>query len=452
MLRTTSWGHTKFMPAHVIDLPGTSLSAEVEKRTLRKLRTRIIPFLFLLYIVAFLDRINIGFAALTMNKALGITAQQFGMVAGIFFFGYVIFEIPSNLLLHKIGARLWIARILITWGIVAILSGFIQTVSQLYVLRLLLGVAEAGFFPGIILYLTYWFRQREQAHAVALFMTALAVSSIVGAPVSGFILDHVTWFGLSSWRWLLILEAIPAVICGVLTYRLLPNRPADANFLTQEEKDWLTSELTREEQQKREKHNISAGGALAHGRVWHLAVIYFSIALALYAVGFWMPQIIKSLSARYSNTLVGLLTVIPYLAGLLTMVTVSRSSDRRHERRFHAAIPLAVGAVALFLLGSARSPLASIVLLALVTVGIYSSVGPFWALPSQFLTGFSAASGIALINSVGNLGGFAGPYAIGVISRYTGSMRGGLTLSAISLLLSALLILLVPKEEPVSKN
>jgi MFS transporter, ACS family, tartrate transporter len=445
------WGSSIPMSANVIEIAGTSVSAELEKRTLQKLRTRIIPFLFLLYIVAFLDRINIGFAALTMNKALGISAQQFGMLAGIFFFGYVIFEIPSNLLMHKIGARVWIARILVTWGIVAMLSGFAHSVTQLYMLRFLLGVAEAGFFPGMILYLTYWFRQREQAHAVALFMTALAVSSILGAPVSGFILDHVNWYGLSSWRWLLILEAIPAVICGVLTYFLLPNRPADAKFLTQEEKDWITSELAREEQQKRQKHNISALRALAHGRVWHLAIIYFTIALALYAVGFWMPQIIKSLSTRYSNTLVGLLTVIPYLAGLLTMVAVSRHSDRTHERRYHTAVSLSVGAVALFLLATSSSPLISIVLLALVTVGIYCSVGPFWALPSQFLTGFSAASGIALINSVGNLGGFVGPYAIGVISRYTGSMRGGLTVSAVSLLLGALLVLLIPKEAPARR-
>ncbi|PYX83681.1 MAG: hypothetical protein DMG68_21945, partial [Acidobacteria bacterium] len=216
--------------------------ASVETRTIHKLRIRIIPFLFLLYIVAYLDRINIGFAALTMNKELAITSQQFGLLVGVFFFGYFLFEIPSNLLLHKFGARIWIARILITWGIIAALTGIVHSVSQLYVARFLLGVMEAGFFPGILLYLTYWFRQREQAQTIALFMAGLPITSILGAPLSGLILDHVHWLGLSSWRWLLVLEGLPAIACGVLTYLLLPSRPPEANFLTREEKDWIRRE------------------------------------------------------------------------------------------------------------------------------------------------------------------------------------------------------------------
>ena len=232
--------------------------AAIEARTIHKLRMRIIPFVFVLYVIAFLDRINIGFAALTMNKELAIASQQFGFVSGIFFFGYFIFEIPSNLLLHKIGARTWIARIIISWGIVAILTGFVQTVFHLYVLRFLLGVAEAGYLPGILLYLTYWFRQRDLAHAFALFGAANPVTSILGAPLSGVILDHVHWFGISSWRWLLILEGIPAILGGVLTYFLLPGRPAEARFLTTEEKDWITAELVREEQQKLASSPITA--------------------------------------------------------------------------------------------------------------------------------------------------------------------------------------------------
>src|SRR5439155_8364687 len=247
----------------------------IETRTIHKLRVRIIPFLFLLYIVAYLDRINIGFAALTMNKELAITSQQFGLLVGVFFFGYFLFEIPSNLLLHKIGARIWIARILISWGIVAMLTGFVRNAHQLYVARFLLGVMEAGFFPGMVLYLTYWFRQREQAQAIALFMAALPITSILGAPLSGLILDHVHWLGTSSWRWLLILEGLPAIACGALTYSLLPSRPTEANFLTREEKDWVTAGVAREEEQKREKHQISAMQALADGRVWHLALIGF---------------------------------------------------------------------------------------------------------------------------------------------------------------------------------
>src|SRR5260221_53232 len=233
-------------------------SISIETKTIQKVRLRILPFVFLLYVVSYLDRINIGFAALTMNKELGITSQQFGLLAGIFFFGYFLFEIPSNLLMHKIGARIWIARILLTWGILATLTGFVQSVHQLYVVRFLLGLAEAGYFPGIALYLTYWFRQRDQAQAIALFLAGIPVSSILGAPISGFILEHVHWLSISSWRWLLILEGIPAVVGGVVTYFLLPNRPAEAKFLDQEEKDLITGELAREEREKLASHRISA--------------------------------------------------------------------------------------------------------------------------------------------------------------------------------------------------
>src|SRR5499427_1030952 len=235
---------------------GTAVLAgetSAESRTIRKIQLRLLPFLFVLYVIAFVDRINIGFAALTMNRELAITSQQFGFAAGIFFFGYCLFEVPSNLLLHKIGARFWIARILITWGILAVLTGFVHTIRQLYLLRFLLGLAEAGYFPGIVLYLTYWFRQRERARALALFMTALPVTSIIGAPVSGLILDHAHWLGMSSWRWLLVLEGLPAVLFGVLTYIVLPNRPGDAKFLTSEEKAWLGERLQCEEAKKLEQ-------------------------------------------------------------------------------------------------------------------------------------------------------------------------------------------------------
>src|SRR5215472_7708290 len=243
---------------------------EIEARTTRKVRMRIIPFVLVLLVINYVDRVNIGFAALTMNKELAITSQQYGFIAGIFFFGYFIFEIPSNVLLHRIGARVWIARILITWGIITIVSGFVRTTHQLYVVRFLLGLAEAGFFPGIILYLTYWFRQRQLAQSVALFLAANPVANILGAPFSGMILDHVHWFGLSSWRWLLILEGAPAIVGGALTYFLLPNRPAEAKFLTSEERDWITTELSREECEKFPTGQATAGQALLRGRVWHL--------------------------------------------------------------------------------------------------------------------------------------------------------------------------------------
>lgn len=418
----------------------------IDTGTIRKLKIRLLPFLFILYVVAFIDRINIGFAALTMNKELAITSQQFGLIAGIFFIGYVLFEVPSNLLLHKIGARIWIARILLSWGIVAMATGFVQSVAQFFVVRFLLGVAEAGFFPGIVLYLTYWFREQERAHAIALFMTALPVASILGAPLSGVILDHAHWLGVSSWRWLLILEGLPAIGCAVLTYFLLPDRPADARFLTQEEKEWIATELKREELQKLQSHHMSAVQALTNRRVWQLGLTALAWDIGLYWMSFWMPQVLKSLSSLYSNTLVGFLVVIPQLVGLVGMVLVSRSSDRSLERRFHTAIPALVGGTALLLLTMTHSPIASIVLLSLMAAGTYSFIAPFFTLPSDFLSGISAASGIALINSVANIGAFVGPYTVGAITGKTRSFSGGMAFGGASLLLSATLALLLPRK------
>jgi len=367
------------------------------------------------------------------------------LLVGIFFFGYFLFEIPSNLLLHKLGARVWIARILITWGTIAMLTGLARSVHQLYLARFLLGLAEAGYSPGIILYLTYWFRQRERAQAIALFLTGLPITSILGAPISGLILDHVHWFGISSWRWLLVLQGIPAVICGVVTYFALPSRPSEAKFLSDDEKRWITQELDQEEEQIRLKQKISPVDALTSGRVWHLACIGFTLNIGMYSLSFWMPQLVKSLSNLYSNTTIGLLVVIPYVAGLLAMVLVSHSSDRRMERKYHAAIPALVAGIALVLLGGTHSVFSSILFLSFASIGIYSVYGPYWSIPSQFLTGFAAASGIALIHSFANLGGFAGPYLIGVVSQKTGTLFGGLALTGVSLFVCAALASLLPK-------
>jgi ACS family tartrate transporter-like MFS transporter len=394
-------------------------SISIRTTTIQKVRIRIL--VFLLFVVALLDRVNIGFAALTMNRELAITSQQYGLIFGIFFFRYFFFEIPSNLLLHKIGARVWIARILISWGIVAMLTGFVHTVHLLYIVRFLLGLAEAGYFPGMALYLTYWFPQREQARALALLIAAIPVATILGAPISGLILDHVHWLGVSSWRWLLILEGMPAMVFGLLTYFLLPSRPQEAKFLTADEKEWIRAELGREEQQKLEQRRYSVLQALASGRVWHLVLIYFGMTTGNYALQSWTPQLVKSLSSLYSNSMIGLLVTIPNLVGLAAMIIVSRSSDRKLEPRYHAAIPAVVAAVAVVLLGTTRSPFYSLTLSCFLAAGVYSYFGPFWALPSEFLTGFSAAAGIALINSVGNLGGFAGSYMIGTIATRTGS-------------------------------
>lgn len=418
----------------------------IGSRTIHKVRIRILSVVLLLYVIAILDRVNIGFAALTMNKELGVTSQQFGLLAGIFFLGYFIFEVPSNLLLYKIGARIWIARILVSWGTVAVLTGFVQTVHQLYLARFLLGFAEAGYGPGVLLYLTYWFRRQEQARAIALLLTGVPVANFVGAPLSGLILDHIHWLGVSSWRWLLIVEGIPAVVGGFLTYFLLPNRPAEAKFLSEEEKDWISSEVSREERQKLASHRISTIKVFTNGRVWHLICAGFAFFVTTAAIIFWIPQLVKSLLAGHSNTAIGFVVMIPNLAAILAMVLVSRSSDSKLERRYHAATSVIIGGIALLLLGTTHSAFFSVALLSLAAAGVFSFYGPYFALPFEFLTGLSAASGIAFINSFGHLGAFIGLSAVGWITHKTGNLYSGLALAGVSSFVSAALVLLLPKQ------
>jgi ACS family tartrate transporter-like MFS transporter len=425
------------------------VSNPIEAATIRKLRIRLLPFLFALFVVAFIDRINLGFAALTMNRELAITSQQFGFAAGVFFWGYFLFEVPSNLILHRIGARVWIARILITWGAVATLTGFVHSAHQLYIARFALGLAEAGYFPGITLYLGYWFRQREKAQAIALIMIGIPLASVLGAPVSGFILDHVHWFGLSSWRWLLILEGFPAIACVPLVSFLLPSRPVDARFLSVEEKTWITDQLAREDRPKlgAQAHSLSVARTLVNPRVWHLACIGFAFAYASYTFSFWLPQVMRSGFGGQSNTAVGIAVMIPNLLALIAMILVSRHSDRTLERRYHMATLCALAGIAFLLLGRPRSPFFSVVLFSAVAVGAYSFLPIFFSLPGEFLTGSSAAAGIALVTSVTNLGGFVGPYTVGLIRQKTGSFYLGLICAGVSFLVSASLALVLPKRD-----
>ena len=419
-------------------------SRTIGTTTIRKLKIRLLPFLFVLYVVAFLDRVNIGFAALTMNRELAITSQQFGFAAGIFFWGYFLFEIPSNLILHKIGARVWITRILITWGTVATLTGFVQSANQLYTARFMLGLAEAGYWPGIVLYLGYWFRQREKAQALALILVGIPLASVLGAPMSGFILDHVHWSGLSSWRWLLILEGLPAVTCAYLARLLLPNRPDEACFLTPEQKAWTTEQLELEERQKSGAQSLSVVQALVNPRVWHLAWIGFTSGFGIYTLSFWLPQMMRSLLTGRSNTVVGLVVLIPNLLGLIAMIVVSRHSDRTLERRYHMAVSVAFAGMGMLLLTAPRSPLSSVVLFSAVAIGAYSFLPVFMSTPAEFLTGFSAAAGIALVTSVSNFGGFVGPYTVGLIRQRTGDSHYGLICAGVLFLTSASLALLLP--------
>ena len=425
----------------------SSASALIETGAIRKLRIRLLPFLFVLFVLAFIDRINLGFAALTMNRELAITSQQFGFAAGIFFWGYFLFEIPSNLILHKIGARVWIARILITWGTIAAVTGFVQSAHQLYVARFALGLAEAGYFPGIVLYLGYWFRQREKAQAIALILIGIPLASVVGGPISGFILDHAHWFGLSSWRWLLMLEGLPAAAFAFLVPLWLPNKPAEARFLTKEEKAWIAEQLEREDRLKLgvETQFASVTQTLVNPRVWHLACIGFCHGFATYIFSFWLPQVTRSVLGGQSNTVIGFAVMVPNLVGLIAMILVSRHSDRTFERRYHLATLGALVGIAFLLLGVPRSPVFSVVLFSAVAVGAYSFLPIFFSLPGDFLTGFSAAAGIALVTSVANLGGFVGPYMAGLIRQRTGSFYGGLISAGISFLISASLSLLLPK-------
>lgn len=425
---------------------GPAMPGEIDEvEVVRKLRFRLLPFLFALYVIAFVDRINLGFAALTMNPDLAITSQQFGLAAGIFFWGYFLFEVPSNLILHKVGASLWIRRILITWGIVAVLTGFVQSAGQLYFARFALGLAEAGYFPGVALYLGYWFPRREKAQALALILMGIPVASVLGAPVSGLILDHVHWYGLSSWRWLLILEGLPALICVFLTHLLLPNRPTEATFLTVKEKAWITEKLEQETRHKLDALSISVGQTLISPRVWHLACIGFCHAFATYTFTFWLPQLMRSTLDQPSSMIVGILVMIPNLLGLIAMIIVSRHSDQTLERRYHMATSAGLAGIAFLLLGAPRSPFFAVVLSSVVTIGAYGSLPVLFSVPGEFLTGFSEAAGIALLTSVANLGGFVGPYTVGLIQQNTGNAYHGLMCAGIFFLLSASLALVLPK-------
>ncbi|MBX5464106.1 MAG: MFS transporter [Clostridia bacterium] len=421
----------------------SELAASVQ----RKRMLRIIPYVFLLYIVAYLDRVNVGFAALEMNKALGFDPAVFGLGSGIFFFGYFILEIPSTVMVERWSARRWIARILVTWGVVAILMAFIRTPWQFYLVRFILGLAEAGFFPGIILYLTHWFRQEEQARAVALFMSALAVSNIVGAPVSGYILQHVHWLGLAGWQWVYILEGLPAVVLGFLNIWLMADRPAEARWLTDQEKRWLEGELERETAAVRQRHQLTLWQGLLRWDTWRLALIYFFWITGFYGFGIWFPTILKHITTSQNDLLVGLLTAAAYIPALVAMILAGRHSDRTGERKFHLFTAIVAGAAALLISALAGGQVVlAFAFFTLAAIGIYSAFGPFWSLPSTFLTDDARAAGIGLVNSVGNLGGFVGPFAVGYLNKATGQFLSGLLFLIASLLVAGLLVLTLRRE------
>lgn len=418
-------------------------SAE-ERATIKEVTKRIVPLCFVLYIIAYIDRANIGYAALQMNAELSLTSEAFGFAAGIFFIGYFLFEVPSNMLMARYGARVWIARILISWGIVSMATAFVHTAWQLYLVRFLLGVAEAGYFPAIIIYFTAWFRSKEQATVLALFTSAIPVSYVIGAPLSTAIMDHVSGLGLTGWRWMFILEGAPAVIGGIVTLKLLVDRPRNAGWLTQKQRDWLEDEIAKDQAASGEKKQLSTWKAISNPRVLFLSLIYFVYQAGSLGVGYWMPQILKKSSSDLSNLQIGLLAVLPYLIATIGMIVWSRHSDRTGERRMHSAWPLLLAAASLGAVAYVTGPVLSILLLALALTGFYAFKAPFWTLPGFFLSRGSAAVSIAAINSIGNLGGFAGPYAIGLISDKFGTPASGLLFLAAATLLSFIMTTLAP--------
>ena len=399
------------------------------------------PFLFVLYVVAYLDRVNVGFAApFGMKTDLGFTDGVIGFGAGIFFIGYVILEIPGTILVEKWTAKGWIARIMISWGILAAATGFIQTKNQFYVVRFLLGAAEAGFFPGIIVYLSHWFRYQDRAKAVAYLMTAVSVSNIIGSPLSG-LLVRINWLGLAGWRWMFIIEGIPATILGIITLFYLTDWPHQANWLPKEERDWLIAELEKEKRTKEAKHSLGILEAFRHREVVLLTLGYFFMVTGVYGLNFWIPSIIKRLS-NLSPFEVSLVSALPYCFGLVTILLVGWHSDKTQERRWHTAISMMAASAGLVLsVVFGNYAVLAIAMLCLTGAGNAGYLPGFWALPTSFLTGTTAAASIGLINSFGNLGGFVGPYVVGYLSTKTGSYYGGVLYLAASALIAACLIL-----------
>ena len=408
---------------------------------LRKAALRLIPFMGLLYLVSFLDRVNVSYAALTMNTDLGLSASAFGMGAGIFFIGYFLFEVPSNLILHRVGARTWIARILVTWGLVSMGMAMVSGPRSFLLARFLLGVAEAGFFPGMILYLTYWFPGPERGRIIGAFMLAVPISSVIGGPLSTALLE-TPLFGFSGWQTLFIVEGLPAVLLGAAVLLWLPDRPVSARWLNERERQCLESLLARDEPMP-----TRLVDGLVSARVWLFAAIYFGLVLGLYGFGFWAPQIIKALG-HLTNQQVGLVSAIPYLFAGAAMFLWGRHSDMTNERVWHVCAPACLGAAGFLASAIVTDPWLSLVALTCGAVGIYAALPVFWTLPTVALSGTAAASGIALINSVGNLGGYLGPYAVGWLKDWSGGYAAGMLFLSGALLMSGLLDLVSPSRRP----
>ncbi len=419
---------------------------ESEARIIAKLTWRIMPFLFLLYIIAYIDRINVGFAALQMQQQLSLSDKVYGIGAGMFFAGYLLFQVPSNWMLQRVGARRWIALLIFAWGIVSCSMLLISSIRSFYTMRFLLGVAEAGFFPGIIYYLKLWFPAAARARSVALFMTAAPMAGVVGGPVSGALLG-LHHAGLAGWQWMFLLEGIPAILMSGVVLYYLRDKPQDAPWLAESEKEWLTSTL------EAEKHlvpraKVSPWDTVRIGSVWLLCLVYFGMSTTIYGISFWLPKLIRSQSG-FSNLQIGFVSALPYIVTAVAMVVVAHSSDRTGERRLHVTLCAVVGTIALVVAAYTGSFVIMMVSISVALMAADSMYGPFWALPTTMLPSAISAMSIAFINSLGNLGGFAGPYFIGLLKTSSGGYRQGLL--AVAAILGVTACVAITLRDPVSK-
>jgi MFS transporter, ACS family, tartrate transporter len=414
-----------------------------EARIMKKVTRRLIPLMFALCVANYLDRVNVGFASLEMNRDLGLSASAYGLGAGIFFLGYFLFEVPSNLILQRIGARYWITRIAVTWGLVSAATALVSDARSFYALRFLLGLTEAGFLPGIILYMTYWFPEHYRGRAVAMFMTSTAASIVVGAPISGLLLGLDGFAGLRGWQWLFVLEGVPSILLGLMTFFYLDDRPNQAAWLEDKERDWLVSTLEAEHQDKARDGHTSMWKAFADWRVAALTAIVFCLISTTFGVVMWIAQIVKEFG-HLTSLEIGLLSAVPYIFAMVAMVFWGRRSDRLQERRWHFASAAFAGALGLAMCSCASDPVTKFLALCVTACGLWSTFGVFWTLPTTFLTGSAAAGGIAFINSFGNLGGFVGPFLVGWIKQTTQSFGPAFALLAALLGLAAIIALLLP--------
>jgi ACS family tartrate transporter-like MFS transporter len=413
----------------------------LETRTMRRAWARIVPFIILLYFVSFLNRVNVGFAALTMNTDIGLSASTFGFGAGIFFAGYIISGIPSTLILERVGSRRWIAFCMIVWGLASAATAYVSGPISFFVMRFILGVAEAGFFPGVILFISYWFPANRRAAVMAAFMAAAPLSSIIGSPISGGLMEMDGLLGIKGWQWLFLLEALPTVLLGVMTFFYMSERPEKARWLADDERQWLVDTMAAEQVEKKERSKASVWSAFNDLRVLAIALIYFGTSCGLYAVGFFGPLIFKQFGFSLFN--LGLVNAIPNIVAVVGMVLWARHSDRTGERIWHITLACVAGAVGMFIAGYTQGVVVMVVALSLASAGISAAKAPMWSLPTQFLSGSAAAAGIALVNTIGNLGGSVGPFVIGWLKDLTGGYGAGLVFIGAALSGSSFLAIVV---------